>query len=247
MGAFTLIELLVVIAIIALLAAILFPSFARARENSRRGACQSHLKQIGLGILQYAQDYDEVLPPDVYPAAAVPRYGWQWLIQPYVKSEQVFLCPSAVQSGYGSPKTFSPSGFRSCYFLNQVYCFDSTKGGLFGAYTTGVCDVASGPPSSLADVADSSGTVMASDGADTDVAAGRPGRVVGSGALTYLPTTSPPLLGSNEGDVAFFHLETSNTLFMDGHVKTQRVASLNRRTGFPANSGDWVFFTKTKD
>ncbi len=56
---FTLIELLVVIAIIAILAAILFPVFARARENARRASCQSNLKQIGLGIFQYAQDYDE--------------------------------------------------------------------------------------------------------------------------------------------------------------------------------------------
>ena len=59
---FTLIELLVVIAIIAILAAILFPVFARARENARRAACQSNLKQISLGIIQYAQDYDERLP-----------------------------------------------------------------------------------------------------------------------------------------------------------------------------------------
>src|SRR5476649_2802466 len=61
-GAFTLIELLVVIAIIAILAAILFPVFARARENARRASCQSNLKQIGLGITQYCQDYDERMP-----------------------------------------------------------------------------------------------------------------------------------------------------------------------------------------
>jgi prepilin-type N-terminal cleavage/methylation domain-containing protein len=61
---FTLIELLVVIAIIAILAAILFPVFGRARENARRSSCQSNLKQIGLGILQYNQDFDERFPPD---------------------------------------------------------------------------------------------------------------------------------------------------------------------------------------
>src|ERR1043165_2296074 len=59
---FTLVELLVVIAIIALLSAILFPVFSRARENARRSSCQSNLKQLGLGILQYTQDYDEKFP-----------------------------------------------------------------------------------------------------------------------------------------------------------------------------------------
>src|SRR5690349_9006268 len=79
--AFTLIELLVVIAIIALIAAILFPVFARVREKARSAACQSNLKQIGLGILQYSQDYDERLPigMNVKPAADWPvdnRGGW---------------------------------------------------------------------------------------------------------------------------------------------------------------------------
>ena len=71
--AFTLIELLVVIAIIAILAAILFPVFARARENARRASCQSNMKQIGLGLMQYVQDYDET-----YPGAFIqrPDIGW---------------------------------------------------------------------------------------------------------------------------------------------------------------------------
>ena len=69
---FTLIELLVVIAIIAILAAILFPVFARARENARKSTCQSNLKQIMLGVLQYAQDYDERLPIYRWRNAAIP-------------------------------------------------------------------------------------------------------------------------------------------------------------------------------
>jgi prepilin-type N-terminal cleavage/methylation domain-containing protein/prepilin-type processing-associated H-X9-DG protein len=90
---FTLIELLVVIAIIAILAAILFPVFARARENARRASCGSNLKQIGLGIMQYTQDYDEKMPPSRNQAVGADT-PWHWLIQPYVKSVQLFRCPS---------------------------------------------------------------------------------------------------------------------------------------------------------
>ena len=92
-SAFTLIELLVVIAIIAILAAILFPVFARARENARRSSCQSNLKQIGLGILQYTQDYDEKYPAGFMPTGGV-NVPWPVVIQPYIKSVQLFRCPS---------------------------------------------------------------------------------------------------------------------------------------------------------
>jgi prepilin-type N-terminal cleavage/methylation domain-containing protein len=88
---FTLIELLVVIAIIAILAAILFPVFARARENARRTSCLSNLKQIGLALEQYKQDYDSVYP---YSRSA----GKEWYelyLNPYIKSPQLIVCPSA--------------------------------------------------------------------------------------------------------------------------------------------------------
>ena len=88
---FTLIELLVVIAIIAILAAILFPVFARARENARKSTCQSNLKQLGLGLQQYMQDYDETCHQHRNPAST---YGWMALLQPYVKNTGIFLCPS---------------------------------------------------------------------------------------------------------------------------------------------------------
>ncbi len=93
--AFTLIELLVVIAIIAILAAILFPVFSRAREKARQASCLSNLKQYALATLMYVQDYDEVLPPAV---GGLPDGSLFWttveLVEPYVKNRQIRFCPS---------------------------------------------------------------------------------------------------------------------------------------------------------
>src|SRR5713226_3138242 len=93
---FTLIELLVVVAIIAILAAILFPVFAQAREKARQTACVSNMKQLGYGIVMYAQDYDETLPYGyMYSADRKVWWWWQDSIRPYVKNEAVYTCPSA--------------------------------------------------------------------------------------------------------------------------------------------------------
>ena len=92
---FTLIELLVVIAIIAILAAILFPVFARAREKARQSSCLSNVKQLQLAIMQYVQDYDEMMPLCWTGPSAYLHPFWYEKAEPYLKNTQVFLCPSA--------------------------------------------------------------------------------------------------------------------------------------------------------
>ena len=125
-GGFTLIELLVVIAIIAILAAILFPVFARAREKARQTSCLSNIKQIALSSLMYAQDYDEFPPPQLMwrPGGAT-FYTWCDLIQPYCKNLQLFVCPSnppwPASGGCGFGPTSAPCG--------------PNVGGIWGSYS----------------------------------------------------------------------------------------------------------------
>jgi len=115
---FTLIELLVVIAIIAILAAILFPVFARAREKARQTSCLNNMKELGLGMLMYSQDYDETFPgmgngtsttvPVIpgsnfcqHPTSLLYYFSWAGVIYPYVKNVQIYLCPSTTYHCYG--------------------------------------------------------------------------------------------------------------------------------------------------
>jgi len=110
-SAFTLIELLVVIAIIAILAAILFPVFAQARESARKTACLSNTKQLGLAAMQYVQDYDEMYPAQPWDGgfmgskdndigqAGKRMWIWPWQLMPYMKNKQILVCPSDPKRG----------------------------------------------------------------------------------------------------------------------------------------------------
>ncbi len=113
--AFTLIELLVVIAIIAILAAILFPVFAQAREKARQTSCLSNTKQMALGFMMYKQDYDETFPSAYFHNNFVAGGGsagyvhWSGMINPYVKNWQMYTCPSDATRGWGPTCGFGPA------------------------------------------------------------------------------------------------------------------------------------------
>ena len=126
---FTLIELLVVIAIIAILASILFPVFARAREKARESSCMSNEKQIGLAIHMYSTDYDELMPIACYKPITDPAYpgcpGLKDVIMPYVKNTQVFRCPSDKGDYWkneGTSYDYGTDGFAFlCYSVDQPF------------------------------------------------------------------------------------------------------------------------------
>ena len=119
---FTLIELLVVIAIIAILAAILFPVFARAREKARQTSCLSNVKQMALGLLMYAQDYDEMFGlAGGYNGDNTWARQWSIAIQPYVKNWQIERCPSnGANPGYGPSNPYVYWGQPNDAFPNYA-------------------------------------------------------------------------------------------------------------------------------
>ncbi|RYX83352.1 DUF1559 domain-containing protein [bacterium] len=222
--AFTLIELLVVIAIIAILAAILFPVFARARENARRSSCQSNLKQIGLGIVQYIQDYDERFPMHrVGNPAPGKTYGWADSIQPYIKSTQLLQCPSNSEP---TPDLTIAIPGRQAYYTDYIY--NAALGGTSVGTNPSV-----GSGISLAAVEQASVTVMTLESKylNTSPSSNNSARVVtrGGGAV------DAPVAAINEFD-ATRHLDGSNALFTDGHVKWFKGNSSNSFANlYPAN------------
>ena len=223
---FTLIELLVVIAIIAILAAILFPAFAKARESARRISCVNNMKQMGTAAMQYTQEYDETLVRPAYGPGGSPQnqnsdatqyYKWMDAIQPYIKSEASFNCPSdSVNEGY---KFRTPWEFGS-YAINQI------TGGPSGNNV----DVA------MSAVQEPSGTVYVTE--TLKPSALQRWRIDGDGVSAPLDlAASPPtgFGGSFGGKVVGRHLDTVNVLFVDGHVKSMRLGDLNARAASNPN------------
>jgi len=196
--AFTLIELLVVIAIIAILAAILFPVFAKAREKARTASCASNEKQMGLGIIQYTQDYDETFPccrmctgPNSFLGNQTTMLDWRYIIQPYLKNAQILHCPSNTNTIDMNVDGNETGG------INQDYRMATTNGNLqgtdgFSYNTPGVCALAAVtlPATSLI--------------------------VVEQGNAGYGPDMAA---WNATGNCGYAHNGYGNFLFVDGHVK----------------------------
>ncbi len=242
--AFTLIELLVVIAIIALLAAILFPVFARARENARKSSCQNNLKQIGIGLQQYMSDFDGYMMGSENIAVGSSITSWPTIVNPYVKSGQVFICPSGERSVFAPPtRLVNPAnGGRSrycgvttndgsstglstvpglSYGRNLIQQGNWSTAGYNAANKTGFMLMnATLTPVNEADVEDSAGTIHIFD------------TITGTTSTTIDPCTqgnsiraiseeirTDHLNNSEASKAAPRHFEGFNAMYGDGHVK----------------------------
>jgi len=216
---FTLIELLVVIAIITVLASILFPVFARAREQARKTSCASNMRQIGIAMLSYAHDYDELMPLFSYGPgyAGFQGYGggdgarWADLAYPYIRNSQIFNCPSGEQR----MEIYSGGQWFDIHKYSYGYVSPSSSGADFGVAGR-----------ALGVFPDPSGTIMlAEDGRQDDAAdAESIGRMIPNASDTmedlagrlngFRHTGCRP---SDYGSYAF------NAVYMDGHVKWVRL------------------------
>jgi prepilin-type N-terminal cleavage/methylation domain-containing protein/prepilin-type processing-associated H-X9-DG protein len=220
--AFTLIELLVVIAIIAILAAILFPVFAKAREAARASSCINNSKQINLGIMQYTQDNDEILPPMNAIASNPPvagESGWINAINPYLKNTGVYRCPSG-SGNMGTPGCTNLGGGITAPAIWAVtpldYAINQDQAGR-----------------ALAVIEYPAHIVMTTETGRTTACAG--GENWNADFITRrgtnpIATTQAHLKRHNDG---------SNYSLADGHVKWVRADNVKQNRAAPGNAQIW--------
>ena len=224
---FTLIELLVVIAIIAILAAILFPVFARARENARKSTCQSNMKQLGTGFSMYVQDYDERFPLTNWTEGnngTATSNRWWLHIYPYVKNTGVFAWPRSpltqgltgnIAAGLAPPFVVSP--LRINYGYNEI--FSSYGGGVPMAKLNAVADTLV--------LAESTSLWLGGYWSAPDRSLLRRVAFAKGGA----PCGCPPAALTTLNDDWTIHMGGSNLAYADGHVKWVRAANCKSTTG----------------
>ena len=237
-GAFTLIELLVVIAIIAILAAILFPVFAQARDKARSAACLSNTKQMALAIIQYTQDYDELLP--VIGDNGACRGRWQFQLYPYVKSPDVFTCPNIPNnrwvptlSSFSCPGVSVGQGDISGFGWNAALAYNLI-GQPAGVNTNPL------PGYALSDIRKPAETLIIGDvsyegEAGYFMQAKNPAAAVSGGSVWYYAnfrhntaTTKQYTSGASKTGQKLWSLPTdgrANFVFLDGHSKSLNVGT----------------------
>ncbi len=226
---FTLIELLVVIAIIAILAAILFPVFAKAREKARQITCASNLKQISLGILQYYQDSDEVFPSVTANSngTAGELVGWADEIQPYLKNINVLYCPDDPKPQNPDPHAHPYSTYGDTHFTS--YFYNAMVGTPNGGYTYNIGGL------KLSQMPYVSLTILVGDNFGYDAANSLPwgnGRICNWKILDPDPAhqNNCGYTDSNGGrldrDASNRHSDGANYAFADGHAKYYKPSAL---------------------
>ena len=207
---FTLIELLVVIAIIAILAAILFPVFAQAREKARQVSCVSNQKQIGLALMQYVQDYDETMPPRfALTTSPTPRQvTWRELIQPYMKNAEVLKCASNPR------KDLTQSEGQGLYVS---YCAARCDDGVGGVFKDKPAPAPQNTPDAvpIASMQAPASTIAVVESTIRWVA-----YIVHGGP--QLSAVTNPVPDDTNGALFAGHSGMSNILFCDGHVKSMK-------------------------
>ena len=220
---FTLIELLVVIAIIAILAAILFPVFAQARDKARAVSCLSNAKQLGLALTMYMQDYDEKVLPRYQACPSTGPTGpnqklWTDTLMPYVKSKGIFVCLSATNTNYADQWTSWNSSIPSTNNRGRVSVgYNQTISGWYYATPDGCGDMIL---PTLPQIVAPSKNVMFADSPSGDLAGGYRGYLMGNTGLNV------PYTATSAGSIAAKHSEGTNLTFFDGHAKWYKGTSL---------------------